>query len=243
MGTVIDLKTFELDILQKILNAFSKMSQTIILSGVIENVTIPNNVYVYPWIEQLDLLSQVQIKLFVTHGGLMSLQEAAYWAIPILGISIFPNHKRNLNKYVNSGAGLVVEYDDLTEDIMIASLNELITNTSYKANAKKLSKLFTERPMTALDTAMYWTEYVVKFKGAHHLRSKSAELVWFEYYLVDCILILLVLLTVIMLIGVAATYFLQNYMDDVWFYNLTKTAKKEDEQTQIEKTGESDKDK
>ncbi|GJQ69931.1 hypothetical protein Trydic_g13331 [Trypoxylus dichotomus] len=234
MGTVIDLKTFEINILQVILNAFSKIPQAVIWSGIVENVTFPENVFVFPWVEQIELLCEPHLKAFVTNGGLMSLQEAAYCGVPILGVSIFPNHKRNINKYVNNGAGLLINYDDLTEEVMLNSLNDLIGNASYKENAARLSMIFKTRPMSALDTAVYWTEYVVKFGGAQHMRSKSADLVWFEYYLVDCIIILMLLMSLGILTTVASIHVLQNYVDDVWFYNAIKIPNKEDEQTQIE---------
>lgn len=34
-----------------------------------------------------------------------------------------------------------------------------------------LSEQYRDRPMAPLDTAVYWTEYVIRHKGARHLRS------------------------------------------------------------------------
>lgn len=52
---------------------------------------------------------------------------------------------------------------------------------------KKVSELFKDRPASALETAIYWIEYVIKYQGAPHLRSIAADLSWYQYYLVDVI--------------------------------------------------------
>ncbi len=46
--------------------------------------------------------------------------------------------------------------------------------------------------MSPLDTAVYWTEYVIRHKGAPHLKSAAVELSWYQYLLLDVIAFLLV---------------------------------------------------
>lgn len=50
--------------------------------------------------------------------------------------------------------------------------------------------------MSAIDKAVYWVEYVIRHKGAPHLRTVAVELTWYQYLLLDVIsfLILIVLL-------------------------------------------------
>lgn len=70
--------------------------------------------------------------------------------------------------------------------------------SSYATNAKKLSKRFKDRPLNATDTAVYWTEYVIRHKGAKHLRTAAVGMPWWKYYLVDVIgFILLVTYTIL----------------------------------------------
>lgn len=63
--------------------------------------------------------------------------------------------------------------------------------SSYAINAKKLSKRFNDRPLTAVESAVYWTEYVIRHKGAKHLRTAAVGMPWWKYYLVDVISFLL----------------------------------------------------
>jgi len=41
--------------------------------------------------------------------------------------------------------------------------------------------------MSALDTAIFWTEYVIRHKGAPHLRPAILDLAWYQYLLLDVI--------------------------------------------------------
>lgn len=62
----------------------------------------------------------------------------------------------------------------------------------YKQKAKELSEVFRDRPMSPLETAVYWTEYVIRHKGAPHLRSAAVGMPWYQYYLIDVLLVLFV---------------------------------------------------
>lgn len=50
---------------------------------------------------------------------------------------------------------------------------------------KKLSEKFKDRPLSPMDTALYWIEHIIKFKGGQHLRSPGVNLPWYQYYLID----------------------------------------------------------
>lgn len=39
--------------------------------------------------------------------------------------------------------------------------------------------------MTGLEKAVWWTEYVLRHKGAKHLRSPALDLPAYQYYLLD----------------------------------------------------------
>jgi glucuronosyltransferase len=57
--------------------------------------------------------------------------------------------------------------------------------------------------MSALDTAIYWSEYVIRHKGAPHLRSASRDLCWYQYLLLD---VSAVLVSVAVLLALAIFY-------------------------------------
>lgn len=63
-----------------------------------------------------------------------------------------------------------------------------------------MSQIFRDRPATAIDTAIYWTEYVMKHQGAHHLRTAAVGMPWYQYFLID--VILFILLAIILIVFV-----------------------------------------
>ncbi len=48
--------------------------------------------------------------------------------------------------------------------------------------------------MSPLDTVIYWTEYVIKHKGAPHLRVASADMPLYQYLLLDVIIFILLII-------------------------------------------------
>lgn len=54
-----------------------------------------------------------------------------------------------------------------------------------------------DQPLKPIDTAVFWIEYVLRHKGAHHLKTEAMNLSVFEYYYLD-------VLFYVLAIGVAA---------------------------------------
>ena len=55
-------------------------------------------------------------------------------------------------------------------------------------NAKIASNILKDRPMTPAQSVVYWTEYVIRHKGAPHLKSHAVNLTWYQYFLLDVIM-------------------------------------------------------
>lgn len=60
----------------------------------------------------------------------------------------------------------------------------------YTKNARIASERFKDRPMTPAQTVDYWTSYVIRHKGAPHLKSHALNLTWYQYYSLDVIAVL-----------------------------------------------------
>lgn len=55
----------------------------------------------------------------------------------------------------------------------------------YAQNAKLISARYRDQPMTPMETAVYWVEYVARHKGAPHMRSASLDLSFIAYHSLD----------------------------------------------------------
>lgn len=67
----------------------------------------------------------------------------------------------------------------------------------YKNKAQKLSQLFRDRPSTAMDTAVFWTEYVIRHRGAPHMHYPGADLNFIQRNSLDVIAFLLLVLYIL----------------------------------------------
>jgi glucuronosyltransferase len=86
---------------------------------------------------------------------------------------------------------------------------------------KKLSATFKDQPQSALDRAVFWTEYVIRHKGAPHLKSAATDLYWHQYLLLD---VLLVLATGALLVTMAAYFIIRQIFRTI--ANLTSKSNK-----------------
>lgn len=64
----------------------------------------------------------------------------------------------------------------------------------YRDNVKRLSALYNDRPQDPLELGIYWVEYVLRHKGAPHLRNVGRKLNILQYLSFDVILIYLSLI-------------------------------------------------
>lgn len=64
-------------------------------------------------------------------------------------------------------------------------------------NAKIASDRFKDRPLTPSKAIDYWTRYVVRHKGAPHLKSQAFNLKWYQYFLLDVIAVFILVILLV----------------------------------------------
>ncbi|KAI7815526.1 UDP-glucuronosyltransferase [Rhyzopertha dominica] len=145
----------------------------------------PSNVKISKWLPQQDLLGHRNIKLFITQTGLQSTEEAIANETPMLAIP-FAFDQFNLAKKVTKlGIGLNLDFSKLTKESFKAAIIEITDNPKYKKKIREINDLLTDRPMTGLETTMWWIEYVLRHKGAPYFRNRVVDMPWYEYFLLD----------------------------------------------------------
>lgn len=68
--------------------------------------------------------------------------------------------------------------------------------TRYTKNAKMLSALYRDREQSPLNTAVYWIEYVARYRVNLILKPKNEHLQWYQHSLLDVLVTIVVALTV-----------------------------------------------
>ncbi|KAM8707357.1 hypothetical protein ACLKA7_011444 [Drosophila subpalustris] len=176
---------------ENMLQAFSQLKQRVIWKHEME--TMPNksdNIYLTSMASQRLLLEHPNMKLFITHGGLLSLIEAAYAGVPMLGLPVYFDQFDNVERMHQAGVALIMDVNTLTTEQLTHNIRELLENPRYALKAKELSSRFRDQPTSPLERAVWWTEYVLRHKGAPHMRIAEHEMGFVAYYRIHFFLIL-----------------------------------------------------
>ncbi|XP_055041109.2 UDP-glucuronosyltransferase isoform X1 [Misgurnus anguillicaudatus] len=183
-------------------NAFSMIPQRVLwrYTGEIpENV--PKNVKLMKWLPQNDLLGHPKAKAFITHGGTHGIYEGICNGVPMVMLPLFGDQNDNVHRVASRGVGVILDIHEITSEALVDALNTVITNSSYKEKMKKLSAIHNDRPIQPLDLAVHWTEFVMRHKGADHLRPAAHDLNWLQYHSLDVIGFLLCVVLIVTIVS------------------------------------------
>ncbi|KFO23824.1 UDP-glucuronosyltransferase 2B17 [Fukomys damarensis] len=170
--------------------------------------TLGSNTRLYKWLPQNDLLGHPKTRAFVTHGGANGVYEAIYHGIPMVGIPLFGEQHDNIAYMTDKGAAVNVNFLTISSTELLNALKMVLNSPSYKENAMWLSTIHHDQPMKPLDRAAFWIEFVMRHKGAKHLRPLAQNLTWYQYHSLDVIGFLLAGVVTITLLVIKCCFFI-----------------------------------
>ncbi|XP_064289507.1 UDP-glucuronosyltransferase 1A1-like isoform X12 [Passer domesticus] len=148
---------------------------------------LPKNVKLVKWLPQNDLLAHPKTRAFITHGGSHGVYEGICNAVPMVLMPLFGDQMDNAKRVESRGAGLTLNILEMTSNDISNALKAVINDKRYKENIQRLSDLHLDRPIHPLDLAVHWVEFVMRHKGAPHLRPAAHDLNWVQYHSLDVI--------------------------------------------------------
>lgn len=188
LGTLVSALPSE--VTEAIAAAFAELPQKVVWKFVGKKPSaLGNNTMLTKWMPQNDLLGHPKTRAFVAHGGTNGMYEAIYHGVPVLGLPLLLDQFDNLHRLKVRGAARVVEAKMLIKEDFLVALKDILENPSYRNNIKHLSRLHRDQLMSPMDTAVFWTEYVIRNKGAAHLRAAGFTLPWYTYHCLDVALV------------------------------------------------------
>ncbi|XP_045130363.1 UDP-glycosyltransferase UGT5-like [Portunus trituberculatus] len=161
---------------------------------------LPPNVMTRPWLSQQDVLGHKNVRAFVTHGGLLSLQEAVYHNVPVVGMPLMSDQHLNVRQAVTLGLGRQLTVESLSEDAVYEAITSVVEEPAFQERVGQRSRLLRDQETTPLERAVYWSEHVLRYGGAQHLRSVAADMPLHQYLLVDVAAVLLAVAVLLLLL-------------------------------------------
>ncbi|XP_016966261.1 UDP-glycosyltransferase UGT5 [Drosophila biarmipes] len=202
LGTNVNTNNFRPEITDILYRVLSKLPQRVVWKWEDLNNKPGNasNIYFSNWLPQDDILAHPKIKLFITHAGKGGVAEAQYHGVPMLALPIFGDQQGNAEIMTKSGFGRWLDMHTLTAEEFEENVHEVLENPSYRETIRKFSTLYRDRPLTARQSVVYWTEYVLRHQGAYHLQSPLIHMDFIARNNIDVFaVILLVVLALIVI--------------------------------------------
>lgn len=185
------------EVMEAIASAFAQIPQKVIWRFIGQRPsTLGNNTLLIQWFPQNDLLGHPKTRAFVAHGGTNGLYEAIYHGVPVLGLPLLFDQLDNIVRLQARGGARMLDAATCSTEEFLEALMDILKNPTYRQNMQKLSNLHRDQPLHPLDKAVYWIEFVLRNKGAPHLRAEAYNMSEFSYYCLDLVTLVLFMLLV-----------------------------------------------
>jgi glucuronosyltransferase len=214
--------------LRAIFKVFAKIEQKVLWKFEEDLPNKPDNVYISKWLKQRDILAHPNVKLFITHGGLLGTTEAIFSGVPMVGIPVYADQKMNMARADSVGIANVLSWQELTEETLFSAINETIYDPRFSETAKKMSSLMRDRVVQPLDLAMYWIEYTIRHKG-FRFEAPTLKLYWFELYMLDIGCFVIITFVIFYLLMKSMFKFITNYKCNWYRKNDARKNRKKQE--------------
>ena len=170
MGTILNGRV---DVFQNIVAALAKNKNLQLVLSIGDQVDprqigpVPNNAIIVKRAPQLELLKQTSV--CITHAGLNTVLESLAQGVPQLAIPVSYDQPGVAARIAQKQTGVVTSLDKLRADHLSTLLNEVLSNTIYRDNARKLQKAIAEA--NGLSVA---ADLIVKSLGVRRKASAPA---------------------------------------------------------------------
>merc|ERR1719259_913868 len=109
---------------------------------------MPSNVLIQTWLPQNDLLAHPNLRVFVTHGGLLSTQEALFHGVPLVGVPLGNDQEANMMRAEGNGFAIRLNLQTLTEEELTASIKRALKDKDMEKSMESMHKVFTDYSLT-----------------------------------------------------------------------------------------------
>ncbi|KAF5287370.1 hypothetical protein FQA39_LY15973 [Lamprigera yunnana] len=160
-----------------IMQTFSELPYMVLCMFDSEDLSyLPKNVVTAGWLPQHIILGHPNVKLFITQGNLQSIDDAINARVPMLIMPFNGDQEYNAKTIASKRLGLMVDPKSLRRTHLKKKIFEVINNPMYKNRMIKFADIVEDQPIASIEKAIWWIEYVIRHKGAKHLKSPILDI-------------------------------------------------------------------
>ncbi|XP_032525863.2 UDP-glucosyltransferase 2-like [Danaus plexippus] len=185
MGSLLKSSNFPQKMKQELVKVLGELPFPVLWKYEEDIENLPKNIHLRKWIPQVSVLAHPNIKLFITHCGLLSSLEALHHGVPMLAVPVFGDQPHNADTATREGRAIRVTFDENLPENLQAGLKQMLSDDKYNQRAKYLSKLFRNRPVSPASLINHYIELAIETRGAQHLRSKAQLYSWYQLLMLD----------------------------------------------------------
>nr|UEN71104.1 UDP-glucosyltransferase 403G1 [Meteorus pulchricornis] len=196
-GSMIKTSSMSNQKLDEILKAIGNIPRKVIWKWEDEDLkNKPKNVIIRKWLPQDAILNHPNVKCYLAHGGLLGLSESVSAGVPMVVVPMYGDQFNNAAAARERGVAVVLEWNTLDANTLRSAIDLVFNDTSYQTNAKLLQKAYNDRPATALQTAVWWTEYIARGNGKPFIKSAATSLAWYQILAIDVIFVVAIFICI-----------------------------------------------
>jgi len=133
----------KLDFYRDCLTAFADAPYQIVMSvgkhtDIADLGAIPQNTHVYAWVPQLKVLQHTD--LFISHGGMNSINESLYFNVPLLMVPQQIEQAYSARRIQQLGAGRCLRPGKVSPQRLKSMVENMLANPAYKTHATAVGK-------------------------------------------------------------------------------------------------------
>ncbi|VDD97591.1 unnamed protein product [Enterobius vermicularis] len=179
---------------------------------------LPQNVHTYEWLPQTDLLP------LITHAGHNSIIEAVNAGVPMIAIPLFVDQPMNALLAEKRHFGILLQKSQVSEEALKEAIKTLTEDESYAKAVKHVQKMIQKKPSKPEELLVRWTEYVGKFKDLSNLTPYSVKLNFIQYYSIDVIFFIVLVLSLIIIATFKISLFIVTCLRKLFLLKKEKTS-------------------
>ncbi|AGQ20380.1 egt [Clostera anastomosis granulovirus A] len=164
-GSSLDAITMDASLLTEMIRSFASVSCGVLWridESVHSSYNVSSNVFTQNWFPQRDLLNHPKVKLFLTQGGVQSVDEAVDGEVPMIGLAMVGDQFYSTRRISQLGIGTALDVLRLEEFPLDRVISSMIDDPSYVERIRDFKKYIRDTTKRPLKKALLHTERVLK---------------------------------------------------------------------------------